>query len=88
MRFMVIEHFRSGDPAAVYARLEAQGRMIPEGVVYVDSWVETGGAGCFQIMDCANEAALQPWIDAWSDLVDFEVVEVTDSRSAAETFRR
>jgi len=87
MRFMVIEHFRGGDASAVYAQLEARGRMIPEGVTYVDSWVAESGAHCFQLMDCASEAELQPWIDAWADLVDFEVVPVVDSVTAAGKFK-
>ena len=88
MRFMVIETFRGGDAAAVYARLEERGRMIPEGVRYLDSWVEEGGGRCFQVMDCARREDLQPWIDAWADLVDFEVVAVTDSTTAAKRFGR
>jgi len=84
MRFMVIERFR--DAATVYRRFEASGRMIPEGVSYVDSWVAADGSHCYQLMDCASEADLQPWIDAWSDLVDFEVVAVTDSATASGKF--
>lgn len=86
MRFMVIERFR--DTAAVYARFAEKGRMIPPGVTYANSWVAADGSHCYQLMDCAREADLQPWIDAWSDLVDFEVVPVTDSATAAKTFRR
>ena len=88
MLFMVIEHFRGGDPAPAYERLEARGRMIPEGVRYLDSWVEAGGGRCFQVMECEREEQMKPWIDAWSDLVDFEVVPVVESATAAKTFRR
>ena len=86
MRFMIIETFRGGDAAAVYARLAARGRMIPEGVRYVDSWVEEGGGRCFQLMECTRREDLAPWIAAWADLVDFEVVPVTDSATAAGNF--
>jgi len=88
MLFMVIERFRDGSGKAVYQRFEARGRMIPDGVRFVDSWVDTRGGRCFQLMDCAREEDLQPWIDAWSDLVEFEVVAVTDSATAAERFKR
>lgn len=71
MRFMVIETFRGGDAAAVYARLAERGRMIPEGV------------RCFQLMECDRREDLDPWIAAWADLVDFEVVPVTGSATAA-----
>ena len=84
MRVMVIETLH--DPAAVYARFAAKGRMLPEGVTYIDSWVEEGGGRCFQLMDCASVEQLQPWLDAWSDLADFEVIPVTDSATAARRF--
>jgi hypothetical protein len=84
MRFMVIETFR--DTAAVYARFAEKGRMIPEGVRYIDSWVEAGGGRCFQLMECDHEDQLRPWIEAWADLADFEVVPVTDSATAAGRF--
>jgi hypothetical protein len=86
MRFMVIERFR--DAAAVYRRFGAQGRMIPEGVRYIDSWVAADGSHCYQLMECTQEADLRPWIEAWADLVDFEVVAVTDSATAAQSFKR
>jgi hypothetical protein len=82
--FMVIERFRDGSGKAVYQRFAERGRMIPSGVRFVDSWVDTANARCFQLMDCAREEDLQPWLDAWSDLVDFEVAAVTDSATAAE----
>jgi len=85
MRFMVIERFR--DAASVYRRFAERGRMIPEGVRYLDSWVAADGSHCYQLMECDAEADLQPWLDAWADLVDFEVVAVTDSASAASTFQ-
>lgn len=84
MLFMVIEEFREGARPTVYERLARRGRMIPEGVLYRDSWVEDGGQRCFQLMDCAEAAELEPWIAAWSDLVDFEVVPVISSAEAAE----
>lgn len=87
MRFMVTETFRS-DPAEIYARLAERGRMIPDGVRYIDSWVEVDGRRCFQLMECEDREDLQPWIDAWADLVDFEVVPVTDSATSARKFDR
>ncbi len=86
MRFMVVERFRGGDPAPVYARFRERGRMLPEGVTYIDSWVAADGRCCYQLMECSAEAALAPWLDAWRDLVDFEVVAVVDSATAAKRF--
>jgi hypothetical protein len=85
MRFMVIETFR--DSAAVYARFAEKGRRLPEGVRYIDSWVEEGGGRCFQLMECERREDLDPWIEAWADLADFEVVAVTDSATAAQRFK-
>lgn len=77
MLFMVIEHLK--DVAAIGERFQRQGRMLPDGVVYHASWVEPGGARCYQVMEAASADALVPWIDAWRDLADLEVVPVLTS---------
>jgi Protein of unknown function (DUF3303) len=78
MLFMVIEHFK--DVAAIGERFHRMGRMLPDGVVFHVSWVEAGGGRCFQVMEAESAAALEPWIDAWKDLADFEVVPVLTSQ--------
>jgi hypothetical protein len=83
MRYMVIETYVEG-PGPVYARADAQGRMLPEGLVYVDSWVDADGLDrCFQLMETDDRALLDEWIGHWSDVVEFEVVRVIDSAAAA-----
>jgi hypothetical protein len=82
MLFMVIEHFKNRDATPVYRRFDEKGRMIPEGLKYVDSWVEPNFDRCFQLMDTDDPALFQEWIDNWSDLVDFEVVPVVTSAEA------
>jgi uncharacterized protein DUF3303 len=84
MLFMVIERFRGGDAAPVYRRYRERGRMTPEGLRYVDSWVERDFGRCFQLMECADPRLLQEWIARWEDLVEFEVVSVVTSKEAAE----
>jgi len=84
MLFMVIERFRGGDAAAVYRRFRERGRMAPDGVRYVDSWVETGFDRCFQLMECDDPRLLDEWTANWQDLVEFEIVPVVTSRQAAE----
>lgn len=81
MLFMIIERFRGGDPGPVGERFRARGRMIPEGggVSYVSSWMTPDGRACYQIMEAPGRASLDGWMAAWSDLVDFEVVEVEAS---------
>jgi hypothetical protein len=85
---MVVEHFRPGAAADIYARVREGGRSLPEGLRYVDSWVRADLAGCFQLMECDDAVLLQEWIAAWSDLSDFEVVPVTTSRATQELMER
>ena len=86
MLFMVIEHFKDRDPAPVYRRFAESGRMMPEGLRYVSSWIEVGMDRCFQVMETAEPILLQEWIKSWSDLVDFEVVPVVTSAEMVELF--
>jgi len=79
MLFMVIEHFRDGDPLPVYRRFRDRGRLAPEGLQYIDSWVTHDLEHCYQVMACDDRALLDRWIAAWDDLVDFEVVPVHTS---------
>ena len=87
MLFMVIERFRSRDAAAaVYRRFEERGRMLPEGLQYVDSWVAAGSDRCFQLMECDDPRRFQQWTAHWQDLVEFEIVPVVPSREARDAF--
>ncbi|HUQ82095.1 MAG TPA: DUF3303 family protein [Gemmatimonadaceae bacterium] len=83
MLFMIIEHFRDGDARPVYARFRERGRLAPDGLRYVNSWVTPDLAHCYQVMECDDRALLDEWIAAWSDLVDFEVQPVITSADAA-----
>jgi len=79
MLLMVIERFKNGDARAVGERFQRTGRMLPEGVTYHASWVDSTGARCFQLMEAANPEMLAPWVNHWNDLVDFEIVPVLTS---------
>ena len=79
MLFMVIERFKGDDPKPVGERFRSHGRMLPEGVEYKSSWIETTGARCFQIMEAPSEDLLNEWVKRWEDLVDFEIVPVLPS---------
>ncbi len=83
MLFMVIEHYREGRAVDVYRRFRDRGRMAPEGVRYVDSWVDLEFKRCFQIMEAESEESLRAWTVHWEDLVDFEIVAVRTSAEAA-----
>jgi hypothetical protein len=79
MLFMVIERFKNGDPRPVGDRFRRNGRMLPDGVAYLASWIDSPNSRCFQIMEASNRESLDPWIADWNDLVDFEIVPVQTS---------
>ena len=82
--YMVIERFKNGDPLPVYRRFNERGRLMPEGLTYVSSWVEPTLDRCYQVMEADDRALLDRWMSNWRDLVDFEVHEVITSAEAAE----
>jgi Protein of unknown function (DUF3303) len=84
MLYMVIERFKNRDAASVYRLFGEKGRMTPEGLTYVESWVETNFDRCFQLMECADRRLLDEWAAHWKDLVEFEFVPVRRSSEAAE----
>src|SRR5258708_1791186 len=86
MLVMVIEHFKNRDAGAVYQRYRERGRMMPEGLKYIDSWVEPDYSRCFQLMECDDPRWLQQWTANWEDLVDFEIVPIVSSKEAADKF--
>ena len=79
MLFMVIEKFRDRDAKAIYRRFRDQGRMAPDGLKYVGSWIEANFDRCFQLMECDDPRLLQTWVAFWSDLIEFEIVPVVPS---------
>jgi hypothetical protein len=81
---MVVEHFKKGDPIPVYRRFRDHGRLAPQGLTYVSSWVDTKLERCYQIMEADNPLLLDEWIAHWRDIIDFEVHPVMTSAEAAE----
>ncbi len=73
---MVIETFRPGATQAVYERFGRVGRMLPAGLEYIDSWLSEDGGRCFQLMETHDRRLFDEWISHWSDLTDFEIVEL------------
>jgi hypothetical protein len=86
MLFMIIERFKERDPSPVYSRLRERGRSMPDGLRYIDSWVEANFDRCFQLMECDDPLLLQRWILEWRDLMEFEVVPVSPSKAVRELF--
>jgi Protein of unknown function (DUF3303) len=82
MLYMVIERFK--DTPAIYRRLREKGRMMPEGLEYVSSWIDVDLRICWQVMRAEDESLFQTWINNWKDLADFEIVQVRTSAEVRE----
>jgi hypothetical protein len=83
MLYMIVEHFRDGDPLPVYRRFRDEGRLAPDGVRYIASWVTDDHRRCYQVMECDDRGLLDEWMSRWRDIVDFEVIPVVTSAEAA-----
>jgi uncharacterized protein DUF3303 len=84
MLVMIVEHFRDGDARPVYRRFRDRGRLAPEGLRYLASWVTEDFGRCYQVMEYDDPALLRQWMAEWEDLVEFEVHPVRTSAAAAE----
>ena len=86
--FMVIERFRDDDMLPIYKKLRDGGRMLPEGLRYVDSWIEPNFGRCFQLMECDDLRLLQQWVLGWRGLgAAFEIVPVVPSKETQEVVK-
>ena len=86
MLYMVIERFK--DVPAIYQRLRENGRMMPEGLEYVSSWIDVDMKTCWQLMRAENESFFRAWTDNWKDLMDFEVVAVRTSSEVRQMMEK
>jgi hypothetical protein len=87
MLYMVIEHFNEGAAPAIYKRFRESGRMMPDGLNYVASWIEPDFTRCFQVMEWQDPAVFDEWTSRWNDLMEFEVIPVVTSSEAQELMR-
>ena len=81
---MVVEHFRNKDAVPVYRRFRDRGRLMPEGLVYVSSWIDESFERCYQLMETEDRTLLDKWIANWDDVMEFEVWPVITSKEAVE----
>jgi uncharacterized protein DUF3303 len=79
-----MQSFKNRDAAPVYRRFRDHGRLAPDGLRYVSSWVTADMGSCYQVMECDDPRLLEQWIARWSDLVDFEILPVVTSAQAVE----
>jgi hypothetical protein len=83
MLYMIVERFRDGNAQPVYRRFQEDGRLAPDGLRYVASWVTDDLLRCFQVMECDDPELLTAWMRRWEDLVEFEVIPIITSAEAA-----
>jgi len=83
-QYMVIETFFPGCKEEIYERFHAKGRMLPEGLVYLNSWLEKDGDRCFQLMETKDTSLFQVWLEKWKDLLSIEVIEIGQKPRANE----
>lgn len=88
MLLMIIEKFKNRDPKPIYERFLEKGRMMPDGLIYRDSWIEANFERCFQLMECDDATLLQEWVLQWRDLADFEIVPVAESKRTSDLVKR
>jgi hypothetical protein len=86
MKYLVIETFAPECKALVYERFNQKGRMLPEGLAYVDSWLEKEGDRCFQLMETDAPGLFEKWFTRWNDLVSFEVIELEAKPTSPATY--
>lgn len=84
MLYMIIEHFKNKDAVPVYRRFRDRGRLAPEGLTYVSSWVDEKLERCYQLMETDDRTLLEQWMVSWCDIIDFEVYPVMTSKEAVE----
>jgi hypothetical protein len=84
MLYMVVERFEEGIAPEIYRRLREKGRMMPEGLDYISSWIGLDFKICYQLMQTEDFALFDKWIANWRDLMDFEIVAVRTSAEAVQ----
>jgi len=82
MLYMVIEHYHPGKLKVLYQRFDEKGRMLPDGVTYIDSWINEDITVCYQLMESDSLDKLNEWTSNWNDIVDFELIPVISSSEA------
>lgn len=87
MLYMVVETFHPGKVSELYKRFDEKGRMLPEGVRYLNSWIDDKLTRCYQLMECDEPALMDDWVAHWRDMADFEIIPVLTSAEARQRVR-
>jgi len=84
MKYMIVEDFKEGKVKELYHRFDTKGRLIPDGLEYIDSWINEDITICFQLMETDNINLLHEWINNWKDVADFKIIPIINSQEAKE----
>ena len=84
MQYMIIEKFKQGKVKEVYKRFDEKGRLMPDGLHFINSWITEDATSCYQVMETEDITKLHEWINNWKDLVEFEIIPVITSQQAKE----
>jgi hypothetical protein len=84
MLYMIIEHFHPGKAKEIYSNLDKTGRKIPDGVHYINSWIDENLTICYQVMESDSDEKIQEWVNMNKGPVDYEVIKVITSAQAKE----
>jgi hypothetical protein len=84
MLYLIIEKFKTDKVKEIYQRVEEKGRLLPEGLIYINSWITKDLFVCYQIMETDDYEKLQQWMNSWMDLINFEIIPVVNSNEAKE----
>ena len=88
MLFMVVEHFKQGKTKDIYRRLRERGRMMPEGLKYVDNWISADFNRCWQLMECDDPTLFQEWVSQWEDLFELEIIPIVSSKETKQVVNK
>jgi len=75
-KYMVVERFKPGLMEKNYEVYNSQGRMFPEGLYYLNSWVNAGNNVCFQLMESNDPSLFEEWFEKWEEFVEFELYPI------------
>lgn len=84
MTYMIIEKFYPEKIKSLYQRFAEEGRLLPEGVEFIDSWINEDVTLCFQLMKSESREKLEEWISNWEGYAEFEIIPVISSETAKQ----
>ncbi|MGL4496393.1 MAG: DUF3303 domain-containing protein [Beijerinckiaceae bacterium] len=88
MQFMVIEHLDQARIKDIYRKFAELGRLLPDGLTYIDSWVQADFSRVFLVMECDDITKLQEWVIIWGEFARFEIVPLAASKATLAAVKK